>query len=195
MWTHTCKHTHSCHLKSVALQNEHLFMSYEENQCFPVLKEPVVSKVCVCVCLPACAHLHACTLKHACFHSPTHHAQHYMHESADVIVLVIITMMVFVYLQRWKKVDGGWMSAVSGVAESGAQARKREGVRKMESGEEGWIVLCVESERKERASCGMFTCQCSPSSDWSYLCACVWVCVCLCFQMGFHIEILGSPIL
>lgn len=29
------------------------------------------------------------------------------------------------------------MSAVSGVAESGAQARKREGVRKMESGEEG----------------------------------------------------------
>lgn len=65
------------------------------------------------------------------------------------------------------------MRAVSGAAESRAWARKSEGARKRESGEEGWIVLCVGSERKERASCGMFTCQCSSSSDWSYLCVCV----------------------
>lgn len=191
MWTHTCKHTHSCHLKSVALQNEHLFMSYEENQCFPVLKEPVVSKVCVCVCLPACLHSQACMFPQSYSSCAALHAwecwRHSVSDNYDDGVCLSAEV------EKGRR--GLNECSVGRRRERRAKARKREGVRKMESGEEGWIVLCVESERKERASCGMFTCQCSPSSDWSYLCACVWVCVCLCFQMGFHIEILGSPIL
>lgn len=70
---------------------------------------------CVCVFACICVHVHicthvcavACTPKNACFDIPTYHAQLCVHESADVIVLMMIMMMVFIHLQRWKKVDVG----------------------------------------------------------------------------------------
>lgn len=167
-------------------------MSYQETM-FPCGKELSKSKACVCMCV--CAYLHICmrrrTYSQVCFHIPTYHAQVCLHESADVTVLMMIMMMVFIYLRRWKKVDGGWMSAVSRAVERGPRARKREGARMMGSGEEGWMVVCVGREKKERASCGMFTCQCGSSSDWSYLCVRVSVCACLWYRAGFHTEILG----
>lgn len=43
----------------------------------------------------------------------------------------------------------GWMSAVSAAAQSRAWARKREGAWKMESGGEGWLVLCAGKEKRE----------------------------------------------
>lgn len=52
--------------------------------------------------------------------------------SADVTALMMIMVMVFIYLWRWKKVDAGWMSAVSGAAGSWVWARKAEGARKRE---------------------------------------------------------------
>lgn len=158
-------------------------MSYQETSVVSLWKRHCSYPRCVLVCLCICAQMYAPV--HALsgtpfFRVPAYNAQVCVQEGSDVIVLMMIMMMVFIYLWRWKKVDGGWMSAVSGAAESGARARKSEGAGgKRESGEEGWIVLCVGNERKERASCGMFTCQCSSSSDWSDLGACVPACVCV----------------
>lgn len=109
--THANTHTHVT-LKALCFKMS-ICLCHIKKPVFPCFKrtgriQGVCLRVfaCVCLCLPACAHLHACTLKHACFHKSTYHSQYYMHESADVIVLMII-MMLFVYLQRWKKVDGG----------------------------------------------------------------------------------------
>lgn len=42
---------------------------------------------------------------------------------------------------------------------SAGPGREREWSER-QTGKKGWIVLCVANERKERATCGMFTCQC-----------------------------------
>lgn len=49
---------------------------------------------------------------------------------------------------------------------------------KRQIGEKRWIVLCVANERKERVSCGMFTCQCM-----FLLWLIVSVCLCVCVTM------------
>lgn len=51
-------------------------------------------------------------------------------------------------------------------------ARKREGVWKMESGGEGWIVLCAGKEKRERLLWYVYMSVC-PRSHWSNLC--MWV--------------------
>lgn len=61
-----------------------------------------------------------------------------------------------------------WMDAVWGVAAGWCRGRKREAVLKMASSDEGWIVLCAESERREGASCGVFICQCRPDAADNY---------------------------
>lgn len=121
-------------------------------------------------CMYICAS--ACTL---CFQKPTYHAQFCVRESADVIVLM---MMVFIYLQDVEKARWGLnRCSVKGEA---VHRVKCEPARA--SWEEGWILLYVGNERKERLSCGMLTSQGSSSPDWSYLCVCVSGLTC---QVGF----------
>lgn len=85
------------------------------------------------------------------------------------LVLTIITVMVFIYdyiilnenLHRrclfmcmgWKKVDSSWMNAVRRCSERSTSQEERGRVEDGDWGKEGWIVLCLESERKERAVC------------------------------------------
>ena len=71
-------------------------------------------------------------------------------ESADVIVLMMIMMMVFIYLPRWKKVDRGLNErSVRGRREQSASQEERG------SGEDGvWgrgvnSSLCGEREKRE----------------------------------------------
>ena len=71
-------------------------------------------------------------------------------ESTDVIVLMMIMMMVFIYLPRWKKVDRGLNEcSVRGRREQSASQEERG------SGEDGeWgrgvnSSLCGEREKRE----------------------------------------------
>lgn len=75
-----------------------------------------------------------------------------------------------------------WMDAVWGVAAGRWWGRKKEAVPKMASSDEGWIVLCAESERREGASCGVFICQCRPDAADNYY-VLVGRRTCTCLQM------------
>lgn len=118
-----------------------------------------------------------------CLHSYRAHSCE--HTATDVTMLMMIIMMVFIYLQRWKKVGGGWMSTVWGAVERGSGARKSGGPLKRGTELRVWMVVCLGSHRNERPSCSLFICQSGSLFDWSYLCPPV---------MRFQTEIQHVPV-
>lgn len=70
------------------------------NQCSPMEREQTQR------CAFLCTSLYMYVTVQEFFHISIYHVQFCMHESADVMMLMMIMMMVFIYLEQWKKVDG-----------------------------------------------------------------------------------------
>lgn len=128
----------------------------------------------------------------------TYHVQLCVHKTAHVMVLMMITMMVFIYLRRWKK--GRWRLNGCSVRSSREPSPRQEERGSEKDGERGRRVnspLCKEREKRENLL------WCVYMSVWFLAWLIVSVCLCgslrvqLSRRMDLEFEELGftTPLL
>ena len=134
-----------------------------------------------CVCLCACPYLYACTLKNACFHVPTYHAQflcawerrrHSVNDDYDDGVYLSVE----VEKGRW------WLNecSVRGCRKRSMSQEERGSEKEGRWGRGVNSSLCGEWEKREKPLAVCLHVRTIPR-----LIDCICVCACVCLQVGF----------